>query len=207
MALISLRQLLDNGGYEYLRGLLRGTGDVERILARVALKSARPRDLVALADALARLPGVQQFLSLLDASLLQQTVASPMRPWEAALAEYQRALNILVQHSGRQHPLTTMTLRNWASLLYDSGQFREAAVRYGEALSLVEQRFGAEDPRLLDSLATVVMARVPMITSNESQIGMSTLKPQPWSRWYSCSACRTSLTPMNARMNDRPTDR
>nr|MCU0809241.1 DNA mismatch repair protein MutS [Candidatus Contendobacter sp.] len=67
----SLRRLLDNGGYEYLRGLLRGTGDVERILARVALKSARPRDLVALADALARLPGVQQFLDLLDTSLLQ----------------------------------------------------------------------------------------------------------------------------------------
>ena len=67
----SLRRLLDNGGYEYLRGLLRGTGDVERILARVALKSARPRDLVALADALARLPGVQQFLGLLDAVLLQ----------------------------------------------------------------------------------------------------------------------------------------
>ncbi len=67
----SLRRLLDNGGYEYLRGLLRGTGDVERILARVALKSARPRDLIALADALARLPGVRQFLGLLDAGLLQ----------------------------------------------------------------------------------------------------------------------------------------
>ncbi|MFO1419832.1 MAG: DNA mismatch repair protein MutS [Candidatus Competibacteraceae bacterium] len=67
----SLRQLLDNGGYEYLRGVLRGTGDAERILARVALKSARPRDLIALADALARLPEVQQFLGLLDATLLQ----------------------------------------------------------------------------------------------------------------------------------------
>lgn len=67
----SLRQLLENGGYEYLRGLLRGTGDVERILARVALKSARPRDLIALADALARLPDVQRFLARLDAMLLQ----------------------------------------------------------------------------------------------------------------------------------------
>ena len=65
----SLRQLLDNGGYEYLRGLLRGVGDVERILARVALKSARPRDLIALADALTRLPDVQRFLSRLDAAL------------------------------------------------------------------------------------------------------------------------------------------
>ena len=68
----SLRQLLDNGGYEYLRGLLRGTGDVERILARVALKSARPRDLITLADALDRLPGLQQFLKVCDVSLLQE---------------------------------------------------------------------------------------------------------------------------------------
>ena len=68
----SLRQLLDNGGYEYLRGLLRGVGDVERILARVALKSARPRDLIALADALARLPDVQRLLGLLDAALLRE---------------------------------------------------------------------------------------------------------------------------------------
>ncbi len=67
----SLRSLLDNGGYDALRGLLRGAGDVERILARVALKSARPRDLTALADALDRLPGLQQFLQQADAHLLQ----------------------------------------------------------------------------------------------------------------------------------------
>ncbi|MCB1777627.1 MAG: DNA mismatch repair protein MutS, partial [Candidatus Competibacteraceae bacterium] len=68
----SLRQLLDNGGYEYLRGALRGTGDVERILARIALKSARPRDLTTLADALGRLPGLQQFLKVCDALLLRE---------------------------------------------------------------------------------------------------------------------------------------
>ncbi len=67
----SLRRLLDNGGYEYLRGLLRGVGDVERILARVALKSARPRDLTVLADALGRLPTLQPFLRTLEAGLLQ----------------------------------------------------------------------------------------------------------------------------------------
>ena len=66
----SLRQLLYQGGYDYLRGLLRGAGDVERILARVALKSARPRDLVALADALARLPEIQRFLAALEGELL-----------------------------------------------------------------------------------------------------------------------------------------
>ncbi len=66
----SIQQLLENGGYEYLRGLLRGAGDVERILARVALKSARPRDLTALADTLARLPSIQQGIGLLSAALL-----------------------------------------------------------------------------------------------------------------------------------------
>ena len=67
----SLRQLLENGGYEVLRGRLRGAGDVERILARVALKSARPRDLTLLADALGRLPGLQEWLNRADAALLQ----------------------------------------------------------------------------------------------------------------------------------------
>ena len=67
----SLRQLLENGGYEVLRGRLRGAGDVERILARVALKSARPRDLTLLADALSRLPSLQEWLNRADAALLQ----------------------------------------------------------------------------------------------------------------------------------------
>jgi len=68
----SVRALLDNGGYDYLRGLLRGVGDIERILARAALKSARPRDLTTLADALGRLPTLQPLLRPLDATLLQE---------------------------------------------------------------------------------------------------------------------------------------
>ena len=39
-----------------LRSALRGIADVDRITARVALRSARPRDLAALRDSLARLP-------------------------------------------------------------------------------------------------------------------------------------------------------
>ncbi len=66
----SIRKLLYNGNYKYMRGLLRGTGDIERILSRVALKSARPRDLVALSDSLARLPNLQNFIELIDAALL-----------------------------------------------------------------------------------------------------------------------------------------
>lgn len=68
----SVRQLLEQNAYSALRELLRGMGDMERIMARVALKSARPRDLNALADTLARLPQLQDFLRSQDAALLQQ---------------------------------------------------------------------------------------------------------------------------------------
>ena len=44
--------------------ILRGIGDVERILARIALKSARPRDLTQLRYTLAQLPKLNQLLSL-----------------------------------------------------------------------------------------------------------------------------------------------
>jgi len=54
--------LLDLNLVEPLQDRLRGIGDIERILARVALKSARPRDLAALRDALAILPALQAML-------------------------------------------------------------------------------------------------------------------------------------------------
>lgn len=44
--------------------ILQGTADVERILARVALQSARPRDLIALKNTIARLPELIKLLAL-----------------------------------------------------------------------------------------------------------------------------------------------
>jgi DNA mismatch repair protein MutS len=46
---------LGEGPVEPVRRVLRGVSDVERITARVALRSARPRDLSALRDSLGRL--------------------------------------------------------------------------------------------------------------------------------------------------------
>jgi len=67
--------MLDTGGHHRLREHLNGVGDVERILARVALRSARPRDLVALREALTRLPALQRTLAQLDAPLLRELAA------------------------------------------------------------------------------------------------------------------------------------
>ncbi len=67
--------LLETEAHHGLRDCLHGIGDVERILSRVALRSARPRDLVALREALARLPALQERLAPLDAPLLRQLAA------------------------------------------------------------------------------------------------------------------------------------
>ncbi|MCC6171574.1 MAG: DNA mismatch repair protein MutS, partial [Gammaproteobacteria bacterium] len=67
----AVRTLGDGRRYEALREELHGVGDVERILARVALRSARPRDLAGLRLSLAKLPAVRAALAVLDSPLLQ----------------------------------------------------------------------------------------------------------------------------------------
>ena len=49
---------------------LHGIGDVERILSRVALRSARPRDLRQLCEALSRLPELRRQLADNESPLL-----------------------------------------------------------------------------------------------------------------------------------------
>ncbi|WNL44802.1 DNA mismatch repair protein MutS [Dyella sp. BiH032] len=66
--------LIDNRRYESLRERLRGIGDLERILARVALRSARPRDLSTLRDGLAAAPVLRDEIAALDSPLLHALV-------------------------------------------------------------------------------------------------------------------------------------
>ena len=62
-------ELLEERRYEEIRDALAGIGDIERILARIALLSARPRDLATLRDSLAQLPSLQDRLAALEAGL------------------------------------------------------------------------------------------------------------------------------------------
>ncbi|MGL5742901.1 MAG: DNA mismatch repair protein MutS [Legionella sp.] len=55
-----------------LHQLLRQTCDVERIVSRIALKSARPRDLVALGNTLTILPELNAFLHANQSTLTEQ---------------------------------------------------------------------------------------------------------------------------------------
>ncbi|MDH3282542.1 MAG: DNA mismatch repair protein MutS, partial [Gammaproteobacteria bacterium] len=66
----AVSELLDTGADETLREPLRRIGDIERVLTRIALLSARPPDLLRLRDALEQLPALNQTLDGLNASVL-----------------------------------------------------------------------------------------------------------------------------------------
>jgi DNA mismatch repair protein MutS len=66
--------LIETHRYEDLRDQLRGIGDLERILARVALRSARPRDLSTLRDGLAAAPALRESIASVDSPLLHSLV-------------------------------------------------------------------------------------------------------------------------------------
>jgi len=67
--------LIDAALYVAVAVPLQAIGDLERILARIALRSARPRDLTQLRAALAALPSLHQTLGSAQSPLLQRLIA------------------------------------------------------------------------------------------------------------------------------------
>lgn len=64
-----IEQLLETHQWQDIQGSLKQIGDTERILSRVALGSARPRDLARLRDALTVLPELRRQIEALDCPL------------------------------------------------------------------------------------------------------------------------------------------
>ena len=72
----AIEALIHAGSAESLHTTLRDVGDMERILARIGLRSARPRDLAQLRHALRELPGVTARIARLDSPRLDELVQS-----------------------------------------------------------------------------------------------------------------------------------
>jgi DNA mismatch repair protein MutS len=68
----AIAALLEAGAHGALREALQPIADVERILARVALRSARPRDLSGLCASLAALPALAHAAAPVEAPLLAE---------------------------------------------------------------------------------------------------------------------------------------
>ena len=89
--------LIDQGADATLRESFRALGDLERILTRVALRSARPRDFSTLRDGLALLPHVRAILQPLDSPRLQALYAE--------LGEHDATAHLLTTSIAEQPPL------------------------------------------------------------------------------------------------------
>lgn len=66
----AIEALRKDRNYASIRDVLTSVGDIERIVARIALKSARPRDLVVLRASLGTLPELLNQLETLESTLL-----------------------------------------------------------------------------------------------------------------------------------------
>ncbi|MBK5930072.1 DNA mismatch repair protein MutS [Halochromatium salexigens] len=129
----AIEALLGAGAFEALREELAAIGDLERILARVALGSARPRDLAALREALARLPALHADLGMAESPRLGQL--------ETELGAHPDLLDLLQRALIEQPP---MLIRDGGVIApgYDAelDQLRDLAEHGDQFLLDLEQR-------------------------------------------------------------------
>ena len=83
----AISSIIDEDLYSDLFDSIKSIGDIERIIARIALGSARPRDFARLRNALGILPDVKQLLGVSKQSYLQQLakLAAPIDALEKLL--------------------------------------------------------------------------------------------------------------------------
>jgi len=122
----ALERLIDSGTGERLRDELRGIGDLERILARVALRSARPRDLSTLRDGLARTPSLRAACTLALVPEHEGQEAAHQdhrsRPADSLL---HALLDRLGEHAGTAARLTAAIVEQPPAMQRDGGVIRD----------------------------------------------------------------------------------
>jgi len=98
----SIKTLLVDRNYLTIHTLLRGISDLERISSRIALKSARPRDLVELRQTLKILPELQQTLL----PTVQQQADPLLQHIATAIGEFPALYELLVAAIMENPPVT-----------------------------------------------------------------------------------------------------
>jgi DNA mismatch repair protein MutS len=68
-------EFIELGSHQNIQSILKSIGDIERILARLALRSARPRDLARLRDAMLQLPELHVELAPHTNAYIKQLVS------------------------------------------------------------------------------------------------------------------------------------
>ncbi|MEX0902150.1 MAG: DNA mismatch repair protein MutS [Pseudohongiellaceae bacterium] len=125
--------LIDQFHFESVQPVLKEIGDIERILARVALRSARPRDLARLRDALAQLPTLQQVLARISSPRIESLAC--------ACAEFP-ALTALLSRALEDNPPVVIREGGVIAAGFDTqlDELRDLSANAGEFLLKLEQR-------------------------------------------------------------------
>lgn len=128
-----INEFLGNFTHEQIREQLKPIGDLERILSRIALGSARPRDLTRLRQALAALPSIRSILKDCESELAKQI--------HTQINEYPQWLETLNQALIDEPP---MTIRDGGVLAdgFDAqlDELRQLSTNSGDFLTKLEQR-------------------------------------------------------------------
>jgi len=148
----ALGALIESRAFEPLREQLRAIGDLERILARVALRSARPRDLATLRDGLAAAPAMRNVVSkALLPEHENQKADSPVRTAPGAVALLDDLLDRIGEHADTARLLASAIVERPPPLLRDGGaiadgydaeldELRQLATHADQFLLELEQR-------------------------------------------------------------------
>jgi len=122
----AIQDFIDQHTYHDLQTILHEIGDIERILARIALKSARPRDLATLRDALGLLPTIKNQLNKQSATLLL-SLANHIETFPKLTNELQQAIienpPVVLRDGGVIAPGYDETLDELRTLSTNAGQF------------------------------------------------------------------------------------
>ncbi len=130
---VAIGTLCENYAYETVRNALKPIGDMERILTRVALRSARPRDLTRLLSSLQALPLLRAALSVVNAELLREL--------DTQAGEYPE-LCVLLSRAIIENPPVVLRDGGVIAQGYDSDldELRRISSNAGEYLLEIEKR-------------------------------------------------------------------
>ncbi|MEI8632538.1 hypothetical protein P4S72_12190 [Vibrio sp. PP-XX7] len=131
----AIGELKDSGLFAELSPMLKQIGDIERIIARLAIRSARPRDLARLRHAMHQLPELQIVLQTLNHSHLQ-TLAQHCLPLNPVSELLERAIienpPVVIRDGGVIAPGYDAELDEWRDLATGATEYLEKLERQEE---------------------------------------------------------------------------
>ncbi|MDC0611178.1 DNA mismatch repair protein MutS [Vibrio sp.] len=124
----SITEIIDSSAFADLHPILKQVGDIERILARLALRSARPRDLARLRFALEQLPELAQQLSGVQEDYLRN-LAKDCQPMDDVYQLLQDAIienpPVVIRDGGVIAPGYNAELDEWRDLANGATEYLE----------------------------------------------------------------------------------